>query len=190
MGKVALLIISVLLTPFKKVDNISIDKNEALKAFVLLNDIRTNPSKYYTQLEFLKTTKIKSTKLNWNNKLAKVAEKKAFDMASKNYFEHIDQKGCGINYKIKKSGYKLNSEWVKDKRSNYFESIAANPEDGESAIYMLLIDEGFSSLGHRKHLLGIDKWNASLVDIGIGFVRRDSGSDYQTYVSVIIAKHN
>jgi hypothetical protein len=43
---------------------------------------------------------------------------------------------------------------------------------------------------HRRHLLGLSKWDGGLKDIGIGFVTRKTGSKYQTYCVVIIAKHN
>ncbi|MEI9807661.1 MAG: hypothetical protein WDO16_07150 [Bacteroidota bacterium] len=111
-------------------------------------------------------------------------------MANRDYFGHTDPDGYAINYFIHKSGYILNADWLKNKSDNYFESIIAESPDGETAIKRFIIDEGVPSLGHRKHLLGIGEWNASLVDIGIGFARRDAGSTYQTYVSLVIAKHN
>jgi len=111
-------------------------------------------------------------------------------MATRNYYGHIDPDGYGINYFINKSGYKLIPQWTKKKGDNSFESIAAEVENGENAIRTFIIDEGVPSRGHRNHLLGVGQWNESLVDIGIGFARRDSGSNYKTYVSVVIAKHN
>jgi uncharacterized protein YkwD len=170
--------------------NVIIDKEEARKAFDFLNDIRTNPAKYYGEFEFLKTTEVKKTRLSWNDTLAKVAEAKAFDMADRNYYGHVDPEGYGMNYFINKSGYKLNSKWLQNKSENYFESIAAGSAGGEQVIRTFVIDKGVPSLGHRNHLLGVGDWNASLVDIGIGFVRRESGSTYKTYISVIIAKHD
>jgi uncharacterized protein YkwD len=137
-----------------------------------------------------KNLEIKIRKLIWNNTLASVAEAKAYDMAKRNYFDHIDPGGYGINYYINKAGYKLNAEWTQDKSDNSFESIVAGPEDGQAALKTLIMDNGVTSFGHRDHLLGIGDWNASLTDIGIGFARRDTGSDYTTYVSIIIAKHN
>jgi uncharacterized protein YkwD len=180
----------LLLTSFKNGDSITIDKQEALKAFALLNDIRTNPTNYYQQFDFLKSLKIKSKKLSWNDTLARVADGKAYDMANRNYYGHVDPDGLGINYFINKNGYTLNPVWLKNKEENYFESILAEVKDGESAIKKFIIDEGVPSLGHRNHLLGVGEWNASLVDIGIGFARRDSGSNYKTYVSIVIARHN
>ena len=190
MRNIFFLLTTLLLTSFQKTDNVRIDKVEAKKAFVLLNDIRANPEKYYKQFSFLEGLEITNTELSWNDTLAKVAQAKALDMARRNYFDHVNPDGYGLNYFINKSGYKLNQEWLENIEDNYFESAGAGVPNGASAIRGLIIDKGDPLHGHRKHLLGIEDWNASLVDIGIGFARRDSGSRYKTYVSVIIAKHD
>lgn len=170
--------------------NAVIDKEEAQKAFNFLNDIRINPAKHYSEFGFLRTTEVKNTSLLWNDTLAKAAEAKASDMADRNYYGHVDPDGFGMNHFIHKGGYKLNSNWIKDKSENYFESIAAGAASGEQVIRTFIIDKGVPSLGHRNHLLGVGDWNASLVDIGIGFARRESGSTYKTYICVLIAKHD
>jgi len=95
-----------------------------------------------------------------------------------------------MNYFINKSGYRLDPAWLKLKSDNYFESLAANHSSGIDMIKALIIDKQTPSLGHRIHLLGLNEWNATLGDIGIGFSRRNSGSNYKTYICVIIAKHN
>lgn len=184
------LLVTLLLVSFKTDSKISIDKYEAKKAFLLLNDIRTNTSRYYRDLRLSRNVQTADTKLTWNADLANVAEAKAYDMAKRNYFNHVDPNGCGINYYISKSGYELDPAWTRNKRNNFFESIVAGVDDGEEAIRYLIIDKGLPSLDHRKHLLGIGSFNASLTDIGIGFARRNSGSNYQTYISIVIAKHH
>jgi hypothetical protein len=184
------IILALLLSAFRTGDGIVIDKAEAKKAFSLLQEIRNNSKGFFRELGFDSTLKKTAIQLQWNDTLAKVAEKKAYDMANRNYFAHVDPDGNGLNYFINKSGYKLNSDWTKSKSDNYFESLAANNETGEEAIKDLIIDSNTPSFGHRNHLLGLDNWNASLTDIGIGFSRRDSGSTYKTYTCVIIAKHN
>ena len=138
----------------------------------------------------MKQAKISKLALRWNDTLAKVAETKALDMADKNYFAHVDKKGYGINYRINEAGYKVEPAWLNPKSENFFESICAGMESGKNGIDILLIDEGIPSLGHRKHLLGLDKWNASLYDIGIGYVNIPDGSKYISYMSLIIAKHH
>lgn len=179
-----------LLTSFQNKSEVVIDKTEAQKAFHLLMDIRRNPVNYHKELGFPKSNKPSAIKLKWNEKLAGVAEAKAIDMAKRNYFGHVDPDGYGINYFINESGYKLVPDWIKNKSLNYFESLAVNTSGGEESIKYLIIDAKTPSLGHRKHLLGLDKWNASLTDIGIGFARRENGSKYKTYTCIIIAKHD
>lgn len=179
-----------LLASFQYKKDIIIDKSEAQKAYVLLNEIRNNPIIYHKELRFPKNTKPSSVKLKWNDKLAKVAEAKVLDMATRNYFGHVDPDGYGINHFINKSGYPLNSTWLKEKKNNYFESLTVNSNGGEEAVKNLIIDATTPSLGHRKHLLGLDDWNASLTDIGIGFARRQTGSKFKTYTCIIIAKHD
>lgn len=190
MNKILVLSFILFLTSFRVDENISIDKKEALIAYELLNNIRTNPKEYGKEFPFLRSLKITNTKLVWNDTLALVAEAKAYDMANNSYFAHVDPSGLGINHYINKSGYKLNPKWIEDKKLNYFESIASEVNNGTSAISIFLIDKGVPSLGHRKHLLGLGDWNASLKDIGIGFARRKYGSKSKTYISLIIAKHD
>ncbi|MBX3255372.1 MAG: CAP domain-containing protein [Chitinophagaceae bacterium] len=187
---VQFIILIFVLTSFRTDKSITIDKEEAKKAFVALQDIRKYPNKYFQQLHFDKDLKISTVLLQWNDTLAKVAEAKAFDMANRNYFGHVDPGGFGINYFINKAGYKLNPKWTQTKDANYFESLTANIATGEEAIKYLVKDSITPFLGHRKHLLGLDNWNSTLTDIGIGFTRRDTGSMYQTYICVIIAKHD
>ncbi|TMI94708.1 MAG: CAP domain-containing protein [Bacteroidetes bacterium] len=177
-------------TSFQKKDEVTIDKKEAQDAFALLTDIRNDPDKYYEELNFEKGLTVSKIKLKWNDTLAKVAEAKAYDMAKRNYMGHVDPDGYGMNYYIKKSGYKLNPRWTVEKSANYFESLAANTFSGIESIKVLVTDKNTPSLGHRKHLLGLDPWNVALTDIGIGFSRRGSGSTYKTYTCIIIAKHD
>lgn len=166
----------------------AVDKTEAKEAFQLLNQVRTKPELFYKEFPFLKDY-TRRPSLKWNDTLAKVAEQKALDMATNNYFGHIDKKGFGMNHHIYKAGYQLKSAWVKDPMENYFESLNAGTPSGKEVIKSLLIDEGIPSLGHRRHLLGIDPFYESLYDIGIGFVKSDSTSDYKTYTCILIAKH-
>ena len=134
-------------------------------------------------------SKVNTKTLVWNEALAKVAEAKAMDMAKRGYFDHISPEGYSINYYINKAGYKLDPKFLNQRTNNYFESIQAGAESGEAAMNDLILDAGVPELGHRKHLLGMDDWNSSLVDIGIGFVRTGQGAKYRTFTSVIIAKH-
>ncbi len=165
-----------------------IEKEEAEKAFIFLNSVRTQPKQHLQQFSFLKTVAPRAA-LKWNDTLAQVAEARALDLARRNYFAHVDPEGLGVNYHINKAGYALPKEWIAEKDANYFESLSAGSVSGIDAITNLLVDANTPSLGHRKHLLGLSTWDSSLVDIGIGYVRAPS-SPYSSYTCVIIAKHN
>jgi hypothetical protein len=174
---------------------VALDKIEAFKAYKYLNEFRANPKSYGNNLDLnLKYVK-KRHPLKWNHTLAKVAEAKAHDMASNNYFSHRNKKGQGINIMIHKAGYKLPKEWTAVKSYNFFESICAGVWNGKDNINVLIEDEGEKSLSHRNHLLGINESkyhdiNSKLVDIGIGIVHVNDGySKYHTYCCVIIAKN-
>jgi uncharacterized protein YkwD len=171
-------------------DGIFIDKAEERKAFELLNEIRRNPESYARELHYNKSLKVQTRPLKWNDTLARVAEARVYDMAKRDYFDHVNPEGFGINYLINKAGYRLNKEWLEDRSRNSFESIGMGLVGGDKAIKLLIIDEGVPSLGHRKHLLGLTEWNASLVDIGIGYAKRERDGEWETYICVIIAKHD
>lgn len=189
--KLLLLLFAFLLSSFQSGTKPRLDKAEAQQAFAYLNQIRTKPEKFQQKFPFLSKHKIRTTALIWNDQLAKVAETKALDMAKRKYFAHVDPEGYGMNYYINKGGYKLNKDWLKNKRSNNFESLAYGLKDGASTINTLIIDKGIPGFGHRKHLLGIGDWNRSLTDIGIGFASIERNTGYlETYVCIIIAKHD
>jgi len=168
----------------------ALDQKEAKAAYTFLNKVRAQPKAFAKELPFLASGSKAMHQLKWNDTLARVAEAKALDMATNNYFAHVNAKGYGMNYYINKAGYKLPADWLRYPEANYFESCNAGGLSGVEAIKMLLIDEGVPSLGHRKHLLGMDAHSASLVDIGIGYARSNSdATTYRTYTCIIIAKH-
>ncbi|WP_353182589.1 CAP domain-containing protein [Parapedobacter lycopersici] len=168
----------------------TIDRREAREAFALINDIRQNPGAYQRKLHLSRGVSVSRTPLKWNNTLAKVAEMRALDMAKRDYFDHTDPDGFGPNYHIDRAGYSLNASWLKRKNANSFESIGANHPSAVEGINAMIIGRNSPGYAHRKHLLGIGEWNASLRDIGIGYVRAASGSTYKSYLCVIIAKHD
>ncbi|MVZ63170.1 CAP domain-containing protein [Sphingobacterium humi] len=170
--------------------NIRIDRGEAKEAYAYLNEIRQNPNKYRRSLQIANVQQVSRHQLVWNKTLAKVAEQRAYDMAKRNYFDHVTPEGIGPNYFINQGGYWLNPDWLKKKSLNNFESIGANHPTATEAIEAFIIGHGSPGKMHRKHLLGMDTWNGSLQDIGIGFVRVPQGSAYKTYICVLIAKHD
>ncbi len=181
--------LALLVVAFKPMaDKPVVDKTEAQKAYLFLNKVRANIGPYIKELKLPADIKINSKPLAWNDTLARVAETKALDMATRNYFGHVDAEGNGMNFYINKAGYKLKEYQLKTKRQNSYESISAGQEDGEAVVRDLIIDVWDTNLGHRKHLLGMDGW-ASTTDIGIGFVRGTDKNEYTTYVSILIATH-
>jgi len=188
--KVCYLLLFVFLCSFKtNIPKLSPDKAEAQAAFELINKIRLNPSSFSETMGVDLNDVKQMPALVWNDTLAKVAEAKALDMANRNYFNHITLDGYGMNYYINKAGYTLRPSWLNDPKNNFFESIQAGATSGVESVKFLIVDKNVPSLGHRKHLLGMDEWNASLYDIGIGFVRTAEGSYFKSYTCVIIAKH-
>jgi uncharacterized protein YkwD len=166
-----------------------IDRGEAKQAFIYLNKIRMSPQTYEKIFHSFTGIKAKPA-LKWNDTLAKVAEARALDMAQNNYLAHVDSRGYGVNHYINAAGYQLQPQWLKNQAANYFESCNGGALSGKEAVIMLINDDGVPTLDHRKHLLGIDDWSATLVDIGIGYVRSNSNTYYKSYTCIIIAKHN
>lgn len=171
--------VAMLLLSFLYNNNPFILKDEAQQAFQFINAIRENPEKYYKELQLNGKLSIANTPLRWNDTLARAAEAKAMDMAKRNYFGHLTPEGYGINHFIDQSGYTS---------LNYFESISSGDESGTEAVKSLIIDKNDINKDNRNHLLGITKCDASLYDIGIGFIKSD-GSSYKSYTCIIIAEH-
>jgi uncharacterized protein YkwD len=176
---------------FGQSSNYILQKVQAKEAFNYLNKVRVKPSNFKNEIGyFMKSIKPKH-ELKWNKILVEVAEEKAMDMAKKNYFNHVSKDGKGINVMIHKAGYKLNSDWIKDKKDNSFESISAGSKTAVESIINLIIDANVKGLGHRKHLLGMNNWYGMMKDIGIGFVScLNTDNTYNTYCCVIIATHD
>ena len=176
---------------FGQSSNYILQKVQAKEAFNYLNKVRVKPSNFKNEIGyFMKSIKPKH-ELKWNKILVEVAEEKAMDMAKKNYFNHVSKDGKGINVMIHKAGYKLNSDWIKDKKDNSFESISAGSKTAVESITNLIIDANVKGLGHRKHLLGMNNWYGMMKDIGIGFVScLNTDNTYNTYCCVIIATHD
>ncbi len=163
---------------------------ESKKAFTYLNAVRNNPGSYSDELGVDLSAVEKRDDLIWDDILAKVAYEKAKDMAERNYFNHVDLDGYGMNYKINEAGFELADYLLSSNAANSFESIAAgtNRDSGKIMVQELIIDEGVSSLGHRKHLLGMTDFWAKSPYCGIGFYKKE-GSKYRYYMCVLIARH-
>ena len=195
------------------------EREELLAAFNYLNAIRADPaahddaivSEYNARNSRNATMDLSDVpprrQLLWNETLAAVAQAKCEDMFDRDYFDHVDPDGEGINIKMHRAGYRLPSRLVADRSSNRFESLAGvyTPYRDSSAdgweptvealaarsrehIQVLIVDEGFPSLGHRIHLLGMNAWHSRHRDIGIGFAHRINFEGFfSSYMCVVIA---
>lgn len=162
---------------------------ELQEALDFLNNVRANPNAYSNEIEVSLIDIEPMHPLKWNVNLAAAAQRKAQDMADRNYFAHVDPDGYGMNYFIQKAGYQLISDFLVEKASNNFESLSAGSETLKKSIIALIKDEGVVGYGHRKHLLAIDNFWKPCYDIGIGW-GYNANSTYKTYCCVLIAKHN
>jgi uncharacterized protein YkwD len=164
------------------------DLEAAIEAnFQELNAVRKHPARYAAlyQVPALRKVPAKPA-LVWDEQLAALAQRKAEDMASKNYMAHVDKKGRGMNYYLWQAGYLLPEFYSKDSRANNVESIAANTEGPADFVKQLIIDEGVPNLGHRKHLLGFNDGDTPATHVGIG-IAYNPNSKYKYYCSILIA---
>lgn len=93
-----------------------------------------------------------------------VARAKAFDLARRNYFSHVDPDGFGPNRVAQLSGYELPGRYGSDKSSNYIESIGGGAESAAQQFASWL-----GSSGHRAHLLGANEFYAEQTHFGVGY---------------------
>ncbi len=158
----------------------------ARESFIYLNEFRNSPAIYGKKIG-LDLRRIASARLlTWDPLLAEAAGEKAAEMASENYFGHIDLQGKGMNYRVYRKGYLLPAEWTRNAAANYIESIAANSKDPRHFIDQLIIDKGVQDKAHRQHLLGTTHFysNASRIGIAIAYSRE---SAYKYYCCILIA---
>ncbi len=188
---ILLAIMGVLLPSFKISSlpgGMDIDRQQAQKAFALLNKIRHDPNSYSERFGFSLRGISPRPDLNWDDSLAAVAERRAFSMASKGYFGHVDPDGYGINYYINKADYALTDEQIKHKKASDFDAIEGGAPSGEVAIKNIIIDKDHLGDDGRKLILGVGYFNSGLTDCGIGYVHGSGSTKYKSYTVIIIAK--
>lgn len=156
--------------------------------FKELNQVRQNPVLYAARYNIPALMKLgKKPPLAWDTTLARLAQRKAEDMARRNYFGHQDKSNKGMNYYLWKAGYPLPQRFSKDPQANEVESIACDTSGPLNFIEQLIVDEGVPSLGHRKHLLSITGYDGlPTTQVGIG-IAYDARSRYKYYCCVLIA---
>jgi len=121
--------------------------------------------------------------LRCNSILAQVARDRARDMATRDYFDHVNPDGLGPNALVEQAGYVLPAYYSDDPAANNIESIAAGHKDGREAWRGWM-----DSPGHRQHLLAEEPFYAEQVEYGIGHVFVAKGNKYGHYWVVLTAK--
>jgi len=93
--------------------------------------------------------------------VTKVAQMRADDMVTRNYFGHITPEGHGANFYLAQVGC-LPTWYPQD--GNTVESITLNYHTPQAAWNALVV-----SRGHRPHVLGMHPFFAAQVAIGVGY---------------------
>ena len=103
-----------------------------------------------------------------NDLVTKVAQIRADDMVTREYFSHWTPEGRGANYFLAQVGC-LPAWYPQD--GNTVESITLNYHTPQAAWNALV-----SSQGHRPHVLGMHPFFAAQVEIGTGWATGDWGT--------------
>ena len=118
-----------------------------------------------------------------NSILSRVARERALDMATRDYFDHVNPDGHGPNYMVREAGYMLSDSYSNAADANNIESIAAGFSTAEAAW-----DGWMNSPSHRKHLLAEIPFYTEQIEYGIGYVNISDGNTYHYYWVVLTAK--
>lgn len=151
-----------------------------------LNWMRQNPAAAGRQLGLNLSSVRPQTPLRINPVLTQVARSRSEDMGNRRYFGHVDPDGNGPNIKVAQAGYPLPRHFLRDRSSNFIESLIAGRATGQQAIDDLIIDAGINPPGHRIHLLAMDNFFQRHTEVGIGFACVP-GSPYTYYMTVLTA---
>jgi uncharacterized protein YkwD len=121
-------------------------------------------------------------RLVWNPILARVARERAWDMARRGYFAHVNPEGLGANTLVTRAGYVLPDNYDHSLAGNNIESAAEGYASAE-AVWR----HWMGSPHHRSHLLGLNPQQREQSEFGIGYVVRP-GSKFGVYWVVLIAR--
>lgn len=172
-----------------------INDQEKAAAVAYLNEVRADPDAFSEEIGVDLSYVEPKPALKWDRTIAEVAQAKADDMFDRDYFDHVDPDGNGINIKLYEAGYPLEEWHIEPRSNNFFESLgyqwASRPTQTTATdmIKLLILDEGWDPPGHRNHLLGIDDFSKDNTEIGIGIAKgkKDDGK-YYYYIAVVIAR--
>lgn len=122
------------------------------------------------------------TALTRNATLDSVARARAWDMATRGYFAHVNPDGLGPNTLLARAGYPLPAAYDHRPAGNNVESLAAGYRDARAAWRYFM-----GSPHHRTHLLGLEPRFAGQTEFGMGYAWRPN-SRYGHYWVVLIAE--
>ena len=117
-----------------------------------------------------------------NPVLDSVARARAWDMAVRGYFDHVNPDGIGPNALVTAAGYRLPPEYDAQPAGNDIEAAAAGFGSARQAWSWFM-----RSPQHRTHLLGLDARSVAQTEFGIGYAWRPQ-SRYGHYWVVLIAR--
>jgi hypothetical protein len=120
--------------------------------------------------------------LSYSPILARIARERAYDMAMRGYFSHVNPDGIGPNFLVTQAGYPLPDFYGSERSGNNIESIAAGNATVDDTWRQWM-----GSSGHRTHILGLKDFYAEQTDYGIGHAYVP-GSRYSHYWVVITAR--
>jgi uncharacterized protein YkwD len=120
--------------------------------------------------------------LTRNAVLDSVARRRAWDMALRGYFRHVNPEGLGPNTLVERAGYPLPPTYDHAPSDNNIESAAAGYAGARTAWRWFMGSEW-----HRTHLLGLNPLFAEQTEFGVGYAWRPN-SRYGHYWVVLIAR--
>ena len=161
------------------------DTNHLFLPFVTVEHLCSQNAQAKTLMDLIIThTEQQRVKLTCNRTLVEVAEAKATDLATRNYFDHVTPEGIGPNQMVIQAGYPLISSYARTMSANAIESLAAGTTlwSAEGALAQFL-----NSSLHRDHLLGLTPLFLEQSEIGVGYAYNPE-ADYSHYWVVLIAE--
>jgi hypothetical protein len=123
-------------------------------------------------------------RLTRNAVLDSVARARAWDMALRNYFSHVNPDGLGPNRLVEAAGYRLPPGYDPRPVGNDIEAAAAGYGTARQSWRWFM-----TSPLHRTHLLGLDARGIAQTEFGIGYAWRPQ-SRYGHYWVVLIARRD
>jgi uncharacterized protein YkwD len=164
-----------------------------------LNDARANPAAYGASIGLDLSGAGRAQPLAFNPILVAAARLHSQDMAGRRYFDHITPEGLTPLQRVRAAGlrrFKGPGESISfgtALRTFLFDPttfdvrVTTTPYSPSESLRALILDEGVPSLGHRRHLLSLDRPGRSEKWIGIGEAVDAFGASYYTLNTVGLA---